>query len=318
MGKRLERGLEMSMEKIEEILKYLSITFGHNRILILGGEPFLHNDLLGVIKICKKLGYSVAISTNGISCDLINDDYFIHNVDMLSFSIDGYDKEHHQIFRCANVFPKLIDSVKQSVKNNLQTRFSCTVNYDNCDTAAKIIDLAADLGVKWVCFHYFSPIGKGKSINEKALTPKEWIDFCEDLKKHKRSDVLIEFAPTFCYKNDLDEYVNRGYQGCTARFLERVAVFPDGKIYLCSLFLDTEVNFFNFENNGISVNKNAKNELDIALHLPATCQNCDKATQCRGGCLAYSVLQEQFTKVIRSEDCTSSIIPLCPLWSTKI
>jgi hypothetical protein len=95
-----------------------------------------------------------------------------------------------------------------------------------------------------VKYHVFSTIGTGHLNASMAMTPPEWIEFC-DILQHvaPRYDTRVWYQPTYGRRDQMDRYGAEGYQGCIGRTLDRISIFPDGRAYVCSYLFDTKLNF---------------------------------------------------------------------------
>jgi hypothetical protein len=87
-----------------------------------------------------------------------------------------------------------------------------------------------------VKYHVFVTIGTGHGNEDMAMTPPEWVDFCNRLEgvatEHK---TRVWFRPTYARRDQLDRYAGEGYQGCIGRTLDRISVFPDCRAYSARL-----------------------------------------------------------------------------------
>jgi len=248
MGERLQNGQVMSTKYIRKILKFMRVIYGHYRVYLLGGEPTLHPEIDRVLKICKEEKYLVVLTSNGLISQNTWDKILPGYINSLSFSLDGASCESHEFLRGENTFKPLIENIKEARKRKFKTRLICTINKKNIREVPRIIKLASDLQVGLLSFHYFTPTGKGRYYPNLQLSNKEWLKFVRDLrgcisKIQINNKLKIYYPPAFVSKEELPLIEKAGYKGCPARNLERLAIFPDGKCYICSAFLDQNVSF---------------------------------------------------------------------------
>lgn len=314
MGDRLQQERYMSVELVTEILRAMRILYGHYKVYILGGEPTLHPQLNAILEVCKDEQYSVVITSNGLfspkKWHQLSRDY----IDSFSFSLDGGTKDVHEFTRGKNTFTPLNENIRESVRRGFQTRLIYTVNTHNIHDVNNALLLAEYLGVNMISFHYFTPTGIGQNSPELQVSPREWIDFCRWLRERSLSSkVHVYYPPAFVEEKDLVQVVEKGYRGCTARNLERLAFFPDGRCYTCSAFFDTELHYGEFSDGRIvpRVNIDGINELKLVNQVSVNCVTCHNSTFCRGGCAAY----DYFEHTLVSNNCERNIVPICPLWS---
>ncbi|MFB6089236.1 MAG: radical SAM protein, partial [Candidatus Aenigmatarchaeota archaeon] len=84
-------------------------TFG-----IIGGEPFIHKDMIKIMEKVKEGGMDGSITTNGT---LLNDEKIkkIINMkwDLLRISIDGIEKTHDKLRGKTGTFSKVIENINR-------------------------------------------------------------------------------------------------------------------------------------------------------------------------------------------------------------
>src|SRR5690606_31998665 len=161
------------------------------------------------------------------------------------------------------------------------TRIICTVNKANEGDVLNLLDLADQLNVNLVKFHVFSTSGRGHGNPEMAMTPPEWVDFCDRLNEIAASHhTRMCEQPTYARRDQMDRYAAEGYQGCIGRTLDRISIFPDGRCYVCSYLFDTDLYFAQMVDGQVQLNHGA-NEFDLFTSTLAesSCGGC-KASAC--------------------------------------
>ena len=317
MGDRLESERHMSPVLVNEILSSLRILYGQYKVYLLGGEPTLHPNFNEILDICKQQNYKIVITSNGLIPEKQWATISPEQIDSFSFSFDGGTKETHEFMRGKNTFSKLLVSIKQAVKLGFQTRLIQTVTTKNIDVVKESLDLAEDLGVEMISFHYFTPTGYGLKSPELQLSPEEWIKFCKWLQiEGAQRNIKIFYPPAFIETEQIPNLQAAGYRGCTARNLERFAIFPDRRVYICSAFFDTEFHYGTFNEGRIipRFDGSQNNELTLVNKVGENCVKCPNSRFCKAGCAAY----DHFDKTLPSKDCSRSIMPICPLWSMPV
>ncbi|MFD3524562.1 radical SAM protein [Streptomyces sp. NPDC058653] len=312
MGDRLDNEIRMSPAKVEEILSGLRVLYGQYKVYLLGGEPTTHPELDGILDVCKAQGYKTVITSNGLIPPKVwpvLDD----RLDSFSFSMDGAHQETHEAMRGANTWAPLLRSMDRAIKAGFQSRAIFTVTTENRDDVFAAIDLADRIGLEMLSFHYFTPTGLGKDKPHLQIPPAEWMELCQDIRRHAAGRRLRTFyPPAFATPEHLPEISAQGYGGCTARNLERLAIFPDNRVYICSAFFDTELHYGTWRDGAI-VPRLVRNtsELTLVSKVAPGCRTCAHAGVCGGGCAAYDYLQ----RTLVSSECDQQTIPICPLWS---
>jgi len=317
MGKRLYRPKEMSLNEIIKILKYFKV-LGHYKLYLLGGEPLLHPQVKQIVFWANKIGYETVLTSNGQFDKKTLRDLSPETVHSFSFSIDSCDEEVHEGIRGKGTFKRLIRNIKEAQKKGFQVRLICTVSGMNLKNSLDLIGFASkQLGVNMLSYHYFSPIGLAKNRISELIPPKEWINFCERVEKFPIPDNFwVYYPPTFTFSDKLSHFLERGYKGCTARWFERLAILPSGRVYACSVFFDTDKNFALWRNGRLELAGSMATEMKNIYKLEQNCLDCSYKNLCFGGCGALRDLNKNFPGVVNSKNCDRKIVPMCPLWTT--
>ena len=314
MGDRLDQERAMTPTLVEEILQSLRILYGQYKVYLLGGEPTTHPALNQILDICKTYGYKVVLTSNGLIPPRTWGELDGDRIDSLSFSLDGGSQSVHERMRGKNTFAPLVASMKHAVAKGLQTRAIYTVTTENIGDVNTALDLADEVGLGMMSFHYFTPTGLGKRNPELQVAEDRWMEFCGELRDEAgRRRTRIFYPPAFVRASEVHELTAHGYRGCTARNLERLAIFPDRRVYICSAFFDTDLHYGTFENGRIVPRSAAGgvSELSLVNQVAKNCITCSSASVCRAGCAAY----DYFDRTKPSSRCDGSTLPVCPLWS---
>ena len=158
--------MELSTKELCDIADNVTKHFSVNNFRILGGEPFVRNDLLTIIQHIKKNKSIIEVVTNGT---LIDDDLAFEIVksrlDILRISIDGNEPIHDAI-RGQGTYEKIINGIQSinNAKDMLNSRFPriilepCISKF-NCFTINDLAILAKNLKT-YLRFHYIITIDK--------------------------------------------------------------------------------------------------------------------------------------------------------------
>lgn len=127
-------------------------------INISGGEPFLHKDIVDIVKTVHETvpNARIVISSNGFSTKLIETRIteilkYVPDV-RVGISIDGLEEMHNRVRRIPDGFNKCMQTVdmlkRVGVKN---IRLAFTVTTMNVEDLPKVYDLARQKGVEFTC-----------------------------------------------------------------------------------------------------------------------------------------------------------------------
>lgn len=314
MGERLDRALKMPLPEIRDTLATWR-RMGGNKLTILGGEPTLHPNYVDAIRLGRQLGYDDVITTTNAQKpaarkfrQLTPEDFAYVQV-----SLDGGSTETHDQVRGAGTFDVALETTAELTHRGFDTRIICTVNQANQGDALRLLEIADELGVSLVKFHVFSTIGVGHGNSALAMSPSEWVGFCDVLGEVAPSyDTRVWYQPTYARRDQMARYAAEGYQGCIGRTLDRISIFPDGRCYVCSYLFDTDLYFARMDDGRVVLNHGA-NEFDLFTQPLASsaCGDC-KTSACQGGCPAEEI-------VMGGSSCAAEedIVPVCRLWKSS-
>lgn len=147
-------GNELAKERIISLLDELG-ALGTKWISFSGGEPFIRNDILDLIRHAKRLGFGVTIYTNGsLVTQEVADQLLDANTDQVRFSLDGPSPEvHDKIRRLNGLWRKAVEAIAFLVERreqlNKKTRIiiNTVVMKANYSHLFEIVRLAGKLHV---------------------------------------------------------------------------------------------------------------------------------------------------------------------------
>ena len=190
---------ELSTEEALETIDKLD-RLGLTVLAFSGGEPLVREDIFQLFKYASEKGLYVAVATNGtlISRDVARK-MKESGVSYVQISLDG-KKETHESFRgIENCFDRTVEGIKNCVKEGFFVNISMTVTKHNYKDVDYVISLCEDLGVDWFMHYNFVPVGRGKDILAKDLSPEEREELLKKLyKKNGEAKIsLLSTAPQF-------------------------------------------------------------------------------------------------------------------------
>jgi|HubBroStandDraft_1064217.scaffolds.fasta_scaffold55540_2 radical SAM protein with 4Fe4S-binding SPASM domain len=314
MGERLERALKLPLPRIAATLATWR-RLGGSKLTILGGEPTLHPDFCESIRIAGQFGYEHVITTTNAQAPALRKFRQLEPSDFayVQVSLDGGSAATHDAIRGSGTFDAALATTAELTERGFDTRIICTVNHANRTDAFKLLGLADELGVSLVKFHVFSTIGVGHGNQDLAMTPPEWIRFCDQLRDVAGDfQTRVWYQPTYARRDQVDRYAAEGYQGCIGRTLDRISIFPDGRCYVCSYLFDTDLFFAQMDGDQVRLN-HGENEFDLFTKplVTSSCGGC-KAAACLGGCPAEEI-------VMGDSSCSAypDVVPVCRLWKSS-
>jgi len=199
MGERLDRALKMPLPRIIATLATWR-RLGGSKLTILGGEPTLHPDYCASIRAARQLGYEHVITTTNAQAPALRKFRSLEPDDFayVQVSLDGGGAVSHDAIRGEGTFNAALATTAELAQRGFDTRIICTVNQANRGDVLNLLDIADELGASLVKFHVFSTIGIGHGNPELAMTPPEWVEFCDHLSQvAKDYRTRVWYQPTY-------------------------------------------------------------------------------------------------------------------------
>ncbi len=147
---------DLSYENALQILEKLK---GVNRIIISGGEPLLHQDLLPILKACRERFEVVAMATNAVLMTPEIAGQIVKYVDYFDIIIDGPRKIHNNI---RGKYDEIIQGIINLKNANGSFSIVTVLFEDNKDVIDTVLTIADTFGAEKL--KILSPIPKGKGI----------------------------------------------------------------------------------------------------------------------------------------------------------
>lgn len=161
----------------EELDRMISNAKEHgNRFFgILGGEPFMHPDLIRVLEIHNDCYFQIFTNGHFITDDLAKELRRVGNASPL-ISIEGTEIVSDERRGGTKVLSKTMRGIEACVKNRLITGVAssvCATNFEDL-VQDKWVDRLIELGVHYSWFHTYRPVGPDANP-DLALTPEQVI-----------------------------------------------------------------------------------------------------------------------------------------------
>jgi len=236
----LSSGLPFQNElTTEEIFQVISdaAALGLKNLVVTGGEPLLHKDILRILEYGSQYADKMALLTNGT---LITEEIAEKLSDIglqIQVSLDGTCEETHEFIRGKGSYRKALSGLENLVKAGAQPLISMTILKGNLNEISEMADLAEKLGIKYLHFPILQIKGRAKE-NESVITLEDE-DLVTATKKileiSKTRDIEITVEKNFRDKIEKMQKKDFCEAGCSA-----VSIAADGKVYPCSALHEDE------------------------------------------------------------------------------
>ncbi|MBQ3494950.1 MAG: dephospho-CoA kinase [Clostridia bacterium] len=182
---------ELSTKQAKKVIKQLKEN-NFSYIKFTGGEPFVRQDMIKILKYASKKGFDMDISTNAslISSKLAKQLAKI-KLKYVHISLDGYNQQSHELVRGKNTFSRTINGIKKLVESGVKTRLGCLIYKNNQDHLEDVVKFAAKLQTQEIIFSFMEPIGR---LNKES-------ELISDLSGVQAENILAEIKQK--YKNQI-------------------------------------------------------------------------------------------------------------------
>ncbi|MDD2392381.1 MAG: radical SAM protein, partial [Bacilli bacterium] len=260
---------EIPYNEAKELLQKF-YNLGANKITFMGGEPTLYKELPQLVADAKRIGYTyIRIDTNGIFSNDFLENKNIKKVDEITFSLDGYNEKINSI-RGIGAFQKCVDNIRNAVRLKYKVQVTCCIHQDLVKKdrgklgILRMIDFIESLGVGQINFHDLLKVGVPRDVWTGKISPsyKDYVFAMKEVGKYntKIRKIKIRLPQRLIKASEFRKNINY-YGYCSGKQKDRLLVFPDGTIRICSLLIGSPYHALTYDKKGIYLNDSPTNEL---------------------------------------------------------
>ena len=238
----------------KQIISFFERTPHLRKVTLIGGEIFLRNDILDLIRYLEKTR-DLIICTNGTligeaEIEALRNCRRIFSVDI---SLDGPKSIHDSICRVRGSYVRATQAI-QALASLFPVTVNCVVQNENVEFLTTVVDICSSLGVKQLKFEIERLYPKEKIAethqvglisNNITLPQKERVRYYtletlrsklhECQKRGKKAGIYITFSPAYLMK-ELEECYNsslRSRRRFTCEMFRTASIAPDGTVNSC-------------------------------------------------------------------------------------
>lgn len=254
-------------------------------IILVGGEPFLHHDLIKMVDYCKDRSFKIAIYTNGTLIDSSLIDY-LKNINNLRLVFKFDSPMSYEEHTGNDIYKKVFKTINLCTAAGIRSVARINVTKRNTRYLKNIIDKALIAGVEPVIERHI-PL-KQDDLNEKLeLSVTEWGEAINVYNKCYASFLGVSTEKFSAYKDSQARLIGDKCYG----FFSSIVVRINGEVLPCGLAPDElSIGNINSEPLHVLLGKYYKKR-EIWKKIPSECSNCKEAEICKGGCKAYTYLK---------------------------
>jgi MoaA/NifB/PqqE/SkfB family radical SAM enzyme len=142
----------------------------------LGGEPFIYDNTMDLMKHFDSKGINQIISTNGthITPAIAEQLAAMENLVVVQVSLNGSGENDNIIRGSSNAFNRTVESIKNLKNAGVLVWIHCVILNENIDDLANVVKLGVDLGVDAVNF-IFAHVITQEEIQATQKLVKSWL-----------------------------------------------------------------------------------------------------------------------------------------------
>jgi len=297
-------GKHMPLDMMLDIIPSLK-KIGCKTIHITGGEPLLHPKLFEFIKIAHKNDINTRLQTNGLLLqEKITDLIDCHIEDVL-ISIDGLQYYHDRFRNYNGLYKICLSSIDKLKKNGITVRVNSAICKDNISQIYKLSNVLENHNVDFHSYFYLTPLGRGKTMREKCLSPSEWYNFYEKTSKNNyNKNIKIKIQKAFVNLNE------NMHSLCRLSKKNNIHVSLDGTVYPCVFLIGTKMSLGNLNNEKLeNIWLNEKRWKKIYEEINS--KKCPYGKVCFHGCFGFSYQLKNSFKNCDPRCQGGDIVPNC-------
>ena len=152
---------ELSTAEIYRVMDELR-TFNVPVIILSGGEPMLHPDILDIAARAKSRGFYVGLSSNGTLIDDTNIQQLSDlDLDYVGISVDGMKATHDKFRRRQGAFDEAVRGIKLCLSHGIRVGLRFTLTQDNHSDLRPLLDMMRDLEIDKFYLSHLNYAGRG-------------------------------------------------------------------------------------------------------------------------------------------------------------
>ena len=257
-------------------------------VVLSGGEPFLHPQIVEILAMTFEKGILPIVITNAT---IINEEIvkcICSNKCNIQITFDDLFDKGHDVFRGKGTFQKNLQFIKllrsKDFKGKIYARIH--VRSSNIENVKKNLSFFSELSIDKVYMATIKEMGRAK-LDSSDLSVEDIIGLFQFV-ANAAFKIPVDIKGVFC---GLDE-------GCpfnnVKNMLFQPRIAPDGKVYPCQLFMESRFSLGNINNESIlniissDLTKNFISEIQQRKKLldDSACNSCIVSKWCGKGCPA--------------------------------
>jgi radical SAM protein with 4Fe4S-binding SPASM domain len=282
-----ELGGEVVKQELRSIAKSYppeNITFA-----IIGGEPLLREDIIGVGAYAAELGFNWGITTNGM---LLTPGMIKRLKDAklatISVSLDGVEADHDALRNCKGAHKVVTDAIRRLLSERFFQKFDviCCVSKINIDRLDEFMDEVVGLGIPAVRFTPVFSRGRASKSSSLILDKSDYLRMLDFIKRQRETQkqVKVYLSEEGYWGPEWECVVRDEFHYCASGIMIG-SILHDGKVTGCPSvsrrFIEGNIKEASFVD--IWQGQFSRYRQDREKTFSEKCSGCEHWVLCEGG-----------------------------------
>lgn len=280
----------MTFDQFKHVVDYFT-EVGVEIVMLSGGEPCLHPDIIEMIQYISTKGLEIGLVTNGtiISKELV--ECILANNVIVQISIDAMDSDNYILSRGIDQLNQVVENIKLLNSNDITVTMSITLNNATISEVKKTVDFALSNQIHTLHYGFLVPSDRCKENNMTMDQVFDALICLYEIQINKYLHIQIDFVENYV-KAIVSKNKNPYY--CNSMSCNNMEIQPNGDIYQCGALetimhkaTNPSINIFSVDKEQIT--SRIKSEWKtIGVFDISACKECNVKHICKGGCRAIA------------------------------
>lgn len=282
---------ELDGESVKRELRSIANSYPPENITfaIIGGEPLVREDIIGVGAYAAEIGFNWGITTNGMMLTQamikrLKD----AKLTTISVSLDGVEADHDALRNCKGAHKVVTDAIRRLLSDRFFRKFDviCCVSRINIDRLDEFMDDVIRLGIPAVRFTPVFSRGRASKNSGLILEKHDYLRMLNFIKKQRetRNNVKVYLSEEGYWGPEWECVVRDEFHYCASGILIG-SILHDGKVTGCPSvsrrFIEGNIR----ESSFVDIWKGRFNRYrqDREKTFSDKCSGCEHWDLCEGG-----------------------------------
>lgn len=273
----------------EGVLQRLA-EIGVPHVILTGGEPTQHPDLIEIVRRAHERGLVVGLNSNGrnLADPQLADQLARAGLDHVQVTLESHRADVHDRMVGAAAFEQTVAGIRRALAAGLHTITNTTLTADNADQIEETLAFVRDLGVDTVAAN--SVIAAGCGVGHRSAIPVDRLAPIAVRARERAAELELRFlwyaVTRYCELSPVE--LDLGAKRCNAGEYS-ICVEPDGDVLPCQSYYQVAGNLLrdrwdDIWNGALFRSFRDRNDDARASGLPERCWDCPDLALCGGGC----------------------------------